>query len=391
MASNLLNSLKIYFPSILFVLLVGIDFFQGQWEFFNGKEEILFLIGLKAGVLFLLLIIALKVRKDLWIFLGILGICLAIGYGKNLIEPEFLRMLAKYLSPFIYFFGFKNLLDNPIKQELLKKVVSGIIYLGICSIIIGYLFEIQSFRTYYYRFGYKGFFKRSIDASYFIMFASIFIYAIRKELKRPWIPTVLLVIAAVLIGTKLPFLFLGAAAIILFFPYAYQSKKHFKIGVGILAAVILIGFLLMRKLLNGTYQLFHQIYLEKGIWSSLTSFRSDLLVDAYHFYQKEWGWYNYFFGGKSFRTPLVEMSLPDLLIFFGIIGMPVYLFFYLKTYFYPLALNFKKLFVVVLICSLLGGQFFFNPTVSLWFAVLIVLIQNSLISPEHPKTESLKK
>lgn len=377
MSEKIAFSFKNYFPALLFALLVLIDFFQGQWEFFNGKNEIIWLIGFKGLTLLFLVLMTVKSDPKLLMVIGLLGISSLIGYGKNMLDFEMIKMWIKYLSPFIYFFGFKSLLQHPKQLKIMQYAILGIIYLGVVSILMGYVFDLQSFRTYYYRFGYKGLFKRSIDASYFIMFAGIFIYAIKDQLKQVWIPAALLLMSTFFIGTKLPLLFLGLAGIILLSTYRIKSKKQLKIGVGIFVGLAVGTFLFLNKLVDETYQLFYDIYSEKGLWSSLTSFRSDLLVEAFQFYREEWTWRNYLFGGKNFEHALVEMSIPDLLIFFGFIGTLIYLFYYLHIYLQISQGVSRKLLLTVLFCSLLGGQFFFNQTVSLWFGVLFVFLQSS--------------
>src|SRR5690625_1994233 len=378
MKSEILPVLKNIFPALLFTLLVFVDFFQGQWEIFYGYEDLLFLLGFKSAVLVFLAVYSLKKQKYLWLILTALGLTYLLGYGVESFNPEHLRMFSKYLSPFIYFFGFKALLVSPIQFKILQQTILWIIYIALACIIFGFVFEIQGFKTYYkrFRFGYKGLFKRSIDASYFIMFSGLFAYLLKDQIKRPLILVFLITVAAFLIGTKLTLLFGFLFVISLLFTENLQNKNLFKIFTAVFILLGIIFFFISDKL-KETIQLFRDIYHKEGILSSITSYRSDLLVDAYNFYSEKWSWNIYLFGGKIKNQALVEMSIPDLIIFFGIFGGMLYLFFYYQTYFRNLNLRFKYFFLLIIFCSLLGGQFFFNPTVTLWFSALILFVQKA--------------
>src|SRR5699024_3883184 len=102
--------------------------------------------GIKAALLFGLAMSAIRVDKTLILILFGLGLSAAIGYTDRILELENIRFLSKYLSPFIYLYGFKSLTDTPQKKVILIKFVIGFIYLGIVSILIGFLFKIESFR-----------------------------------------------------------------------------------------------------------------------------------------------------------------------------------------------------------------------------------------------------
>ncbi len=375
MTYKIVTKYKYCLPGFCFLGLVFLDIVQGQWQFYH-PQNLFALTAAKAVIILVLTLIALKKSFRLPVILLGLGLSFLIGYSFQLLNFDNLRMLLKYLSVFIYFYAFKTLLNTDKKRRFLIKCGLFFIYLGIVSIVLGLLFHIDGFQTYVAgRFGYKGLLKRSIDASYFIMFAGLWVYFFRKDIKKYLILLIAILIVIPILGTKLPFLFLGMVVVYLLFKSQHKVKLFALIGAILLGMGTLI-FLLIPLKLKATLTMFFHLYQEQGFWTSITSFRSDLLLKASHYYAEHWTWVNYLFGGRDSGRLLVEMAVPDLLIFFGLVGSLFFAIFYAKTYFRSTPSRFKIGFGLVLICGALAGQFLFNTTASLWFAALAVLVQS---------------
>lgn len=368
------NNIKNVLPAVIFIAIVLFDMIQGQWEFFNDYKELEWIKLLKLLILVFIGVNALKTYRVLFFVITGLSISIIIGYGKSFFQVDVLQHLVKYLSPFIYYYGFRTLIDSDEKRRACIKAGLYLIYFSLFAILIGMVFEVDSFQTYKNRFGYKGLFKRSIDVSYFLIFSILFISLFRTYIRRPVVLSALILVCCIIAGTKLPWLFLA-----LFLSYILIQSKSlrkpillYSIPIGLIGAS-LIYFIIPDKIM-GTFQLFYKIYQEKGFLSSLTSYRSDLLVEAIAYYKNHWQWQNILFGGQDFSRLLVEMSIADLIIFFGFIGALLYSLFYYSVYFKNSGKKLQVLYLIVLIASIFAGQFFFNPTVTIWFAVLTVLI-----------------
>lgn len=370
------DNIKQVLPAVIFIAIVLFDMIQGQWEFYNANRELEWIKLLKLFILFFIGANALKSYRVLFFIITGLTISVIIGYGKSFLQVDVLQHLVKYLSPFIYYYGFKTLLNSEQKRKICIKVALYLIYFSLIAILIGMVFELENFQTYINRFGYKGLFKRSIDVSYFLLFSILFLSLFRAYIRRPIILTILILLCSITAGTKLPWLFLA-----LFLSYIFISNKRlrkpillYSIPIGLIGAS-LVYFMIPDKIM-GTFNLFYKIYQEKGFFSSLTSYRSDLLVDAIAHYKDNWHWPNLLFGGQDFGSLLVEMSIVDLIIFFGFLGALFYALFYYNVYFKNAGRNFQSLYAMVVIASIFAGQFFFNPTVTIWFAMLAVLAHN---------------
>ena len=161
------DNIKQGLPTVIFITIVLLDMIQGQWEFFNSYKELQWIKLLKLFILVLIGINALRTSRVLLFVIVGLVIPVVIGYGKSFFQVDVLQHLVKYLSPFIYYYGFKTLIKSEKKRDICIKTTLYLVYFSLIVIIIGMVFKIDSFQTYYHRFGYKGLFKRSIDVSYF--------------------------------------------------------------------------------------------------------------------------------------------------------------------------------------------------------------------------------
>src|SRR5699024_7381482 len=173
------ENIKQVLPAVIFIAIVLFDMIQGQWEFYNANKELEWIKLFKLFILVLLGANALKHYRVLLFIITSLIISVVIGYGKDFFQIEILQHLVKYLSPFIYYYGFKALLNSDKKRQICIQACLSLIYFGLTTIIIGMVFEIESFQTYINRFGYKGVFKRSIDVSYFLIFSLLFVSLFR--------------------------------------------------------------------------------------------------------------------------------------------------------------------------------------------------------------------
>src|SRR5690554_6069815 len=203
------DNIKQVLPAVIFIAIVLFDMIQGQWEFYNANRELEWIKLLKLFILFFIGANALKSYRVLFFIITGLTISVIIGYGKSFLQVDVLQHLVKYLSPFIYYYGFKTLLNSEQKRKICIKVALYLIYFSLIAILIGMVFELENFQTYINRFGYKGLFKRSIDVSYFLLFSILFLSLFRAYIRRPIILTILILLCSITAGTKLPWLFLA--------------------------------------------------------------------------------------------------------------------------------------------------------------------------------------
>lgn len=268
--------------------------------------------------------------------------------------------LLLYSFPFILVTYFKTL-DISKKETLILTLKKHIIIIGVISsalIILGLITNIELFRSYSFsnRFGFNGVFLKTSEASYFyILLIALTAYKARKS-KKQLILLILFITTALLIGTKIVWLFL---ALILFITIWFYYKKITLIAVTISGIIYLvfrkaIDLFLIKLLPNGEI-----LYKENGMFTVLTSTRDLLLEQTIKFSSEHWGIINYLFGGNKYWIYKVEFEIFDLFFNFGLLGLVVY-FLFIKNCFYKKVNNDYAKFTLflVLICACFAGNFF---------------------------------
>jgi hypothetical protein len=264
----------------------------------------------------------------------------------------------------LYFYIFKT---DDRRLELTFKVLDSIIILNSILIIIGFAFEIQSLESYRGpRFGYNGLLFTSATGSYFYLVAFTF-YLIRYKrfFLKSW-KVYLVIISAILVGTKA--LILVLFFFLTFWFFYFFKKKHaiiFIIFLGLLVSVF--SYYIFFK-----WGIFDKLYLENGLISTVLSYRNNLLIEHMIPYIKEnWSIVNYLFGGINNISLRPQMAIFDLVFVFGFIGASIYLFVYFKLFvIFKIDIYFKIFISILLVILFFSGNYFLNASVAIYILVL---------------------
>ncbi|MCB0462037.1 MAG: hypothetical protein R2816_01380 [Flavobacteriaceae bacterium] len=251
-----------------------------------------------------------------------------LDYQSILNNAEY---LAKYLFlPFLIIL-FIDLKESKKHIKLLIKAFEIIFFANILAIIAGLVFEIDVFKTYYYgdRFGYKGIYSMSGQTSiYFILMIYYYMHKLIFKINDKWDLTKCIITIAVsfCLGTKRIYFILPVLAMYFFF-FLKGNNNLKTIKTGLLFGGLFLFF--REQIIEITIKnklLFQEIYNERGLLSSFTSYRSDLLKNIIE--DKSFSNWIYLVGGQDFSKTRSEMGFFDLWLFFGFVGMIVYLGFY---------------------------------------------------------------
>lgn len=273
---------------------------------------------------------------------------------------ENIRWFVLYMFPLLLCLK----IDGFFKEDKRKRFLSFLVYEIIISIVIfstfiGFFFKTPYFETYLGdRFGYMGVLNKSATASFFYIAAIIFTYHHNKVL------FVFSVIASLLVGTKSIMLFL----ILLLFYHIFSYKKNNRV----ILLIITLFMFFYKKILIITkpfWSLHYDFYKKEGLITSLSSFRNNIFKKLSKEYIEYWDTFNYFFGGKVFVGKLFEMSIFDLVSFFGLIGSVFYLYTYVKYMSFS-SKSYKKYYIFsicsILMISCFSGQFFLNSSIVIY-------------------------
>jgi len=293
---------------------------------------------------------------------------------------ENMRFFMWYIFLLIMFSLFFKTLKNNANPKHLKhqNKLAFIIIAFICIfILIGFIFEVEVFKTYgQVRWGYRGVIRKSATLSYIfiiLLFFSYYKFIIKTNKPLYWF---VILFCALLSGTKTIYAFIALLFCYHVFYRKLYLKKAFYLSLITLSALLIVfnGFFLAKT--KFIWGIFYELYLEKGFLYSLSSIRSEIFVDASKTYFDEWHIHNYLIGGRLDDSSF-EMALFDLFSFFGLIGTLLYLY-YLKRVFLDRFINTsgsKGRFIIgsFALAAFFTGQFFTNSTVILfvWFFLLI--------------------
>lgn len=257
--------------------------------------------------------------------------------------------LAKY-SCFFFFaplFFFKG--GDQLWIHHVDRLFRFLVYINLCFIILGLLFDLQIFKTYYSRFGYNGLLLTSMQATYFYISAIVIAFHRRQKLFF-----ILSVLSALLVGTKILLGFLACFGGWLIFSKFKNGWLKLVLIVGLASS---FAFALM--LLFGQER-FKIVIADDGIAAAVFSFRNVTLSLLWeHLDHLD---YSILSGGISLFDYRVEIEPIDVLLYFGTLGLVVYILFFklLKEYFLSKKISFFY-FTIVLFFIIIAGNFLYYP------------------------------
>ena len=285
--------------------------------------------------------------------------------------------IGRYLFPiilFLFFFDTKSGVNN---KKMIFKSFEMILLINSILIFLGVIFKIELFQTYSAsRFGYNGLLLTSATSTYvYIITIFYFLLSFNENIKVNWrITTILL--SSLLIGTKAIYLIVFIVFIYFAFIKVKSKYKYWFVALSVLLTSF-IGYLFFFK-----FGRFNQIRLNKGLLSSVLSYRNELLLeDTIPFIKQKWTYLNYMFGGVCEFDTRSEMGIIDVIYFWGFIGGALYLWTYYKTYFTFKIDGLIIVFILALFIIIsLAGNFFFYATIPVYLLILkekILFIQEN--------------
>ena len=314
---------------------------------------------------FLVVILWRKKTRIFYVILILLSLFLLGQFSiSNLITVDILKVFTRYTFPLILF-SIYNQLPKEDRGHMFI-VFERIILLNSILIIVGFIFNIDVFKTYTgQRFGYNGLFYASATGSYIYIFYIINIVdKTRKQIKTTFLDYVP-IIACMAIGTKTIYLALILA--LLYITYINFIRYKFKNLLWLLL-IAFTGILIFVKFSHFLFKFYDNNNLITFILS-----RRDLLFtnNTLPFVDNFWGILNYFFGGLDTPCRRAQMSFIDLFITFGIFGTFLYLWSYINIYFdFKLCLQVRIYYFIIAIIAFLAGNFFLYTFTQLGFLIL---------------------
>lgn len=379
------ESIKLVFISFFIFYFFGI-IANRFFVFFDSSNIFLFKIINFCFEIYLIVILFFNKKKDLILPLLIVIIFLC---GQILLKDGFydkfslelinsrqgkiyLNLVLKYVYVFLFIGVFKIIGSKQLIQYFFKCIL-WLFILNSFLVVIGFIFNIEFFKTYFFsdRFGYSGF----LSSVYIYCFLILYLY---KEFKRKKINIFMLlycIIISLLMGKKAMLFFniMFIGSVILF-----EFKDFRKL---IIFSFFIIGMLLglfFHEIMGYVIQYFpfwNDIYIEKGGFAVLSSLRTEIFMDYIQQIESNWSFWNYLFGGLNFPDYWVEFELVSLITLFGIFGTSIYVYF-LRIQFMNLPKKDLVLIALVFCTALLMGGFFIDIYVITMFCLFIFYLKD---------------
>lgn len=336
-----------------------------------------------------LIVILSNLNKKRFYFIvtaSLLSICYVTGVVFYLIEYDFpfryfyhLSLFNKYIFAFIVYFFIYKISESPTHIEKLQSFCESLFVINSIFVIIGAAFSIQLFRSYVfmdYRYGYNGIIPAVNESSLFYFIALSYLYYKRFVLNRKLGFSILVIVAAFLLGTKAIYAYIIALGL-----FHIIRVSTLKARVYSLLGTAFIGFILFLVSTSDfaaeLVGYFEYLFSTRSITNALLSGR-DIYFQTKFFENIEfWTPINYLFGGQDQLNYLIEMDLFDIFLFFGIIGTLLYFFILFNSLFnFNLRKKFNLFFVFSYLgLAFLGGHFFASAVNSLYLVVFCLFIQ----------------
>lgn len=380
-SSVVLHKVNKYLASAL-MLLFFISEAYGKYSirYLGDKSDIAKWI--KLAIMVAAFSLCLKYWKSLKMFVA-LAVIFLIGQWtiSNGFQQEIVVSFGKFLFPLVLFLYFSK---NPLNTEDYKwffKTFEILILINSALITIGFLFDIDLFRTYRYgnRFGHSGLMIVSATATYVYSIGCFyFLLQLKDRFLTHW-KSLFFIFSMLLLGTKSVYLCLFVSLIVYVFFYLKISKKTKTIllATGSLLAIVAFYIFFFQ------WGLFNEIRQSEGFLTSFLSARDKVFIErTLPFIQQEWSWFNYLTGGINDLETRSQMGIIDVFYFWGIVGGLLYLYMYYKSFAtFKINKSISILMITLFTIVFLAGNFFENASV----AIYMLLLREKLISQQTIK------
>lgn len=375
MLKKLLGKFQFFFVSVILILFYCSEGLNkiikySSIEPINASRAIKFIV-------LIALVVGLVYKKPR-IILHIILLFTFFYLGQYVLVDHFnssvVTLFFKYIFALLLYLYFNTYILSEKQKKALYHTFEIVVIANCIFIISGFIFDIDFFQTYKgNRFGFNGLFVASATGSYVNIIALIYFVIKDKKAVYKNYKAILLILAMMLIGTKSVYISLFLIALFYVWYYFDSSLKKI-ILISLFGLLFVLSYLFFYS-----FGVFNEIRQERGVISSVLSFRNELLLKrTLPFINEQWQFVNYLFGGLSNLSTRAQLGFIDAYYFFGLIGGTYFFLLYYKSYF---TFYTKKkdvyLFIILIIIIFLSGNFFANTSLPLYLLIIKLLLEET--------------
>ncbi|RKE98840.1 hypothetical protein [Ichthyenterobacterium magnum] len=367
---------KSHYIIIWFVILSLCFDFIDKIEIFYRIDFVKFNRYLKLGfilyaLLFIITHLKIVLKNTKLVIFSLLALIILFVLKFNFSDRylyEFIRYVFMLIVFPLLYYVYNNKTHNLLTS--LYLIFRGFIIANALAILISLMFDVAVFNSYRgSRFGYNGFILSQGITPYVYLAATVLFWKIKDRAML-----IITIITSLLSGIKGVY-FAEFLVIVLLLIFNKELNKTTKIK-GMLMSILafILSITLLFKLPN-----FEKAYKVKGFISTLFSQRTDNAIDIINSITVEN--YNVLIGVTKLSKVRLELQIADLLLFFGVLGLLVYILFiwFLNKNLVNNVAS-KAFFITCLSTSALSGNLLYIPFASiLMLLVLLALNKQSQI------------
>jgi len=182
-------------------------------------------------------------------------------------------------------------------------------------IIAGAVFGVSLFESYPLsgRWGYSGFLWH---LSFHNLAYGVFLLYFLEQKKKPWVYIALFGLVLLLIGQKA-----GLLYFLLIFTLGVVTNRYLQGGIIAIFSVFVCSAQFWLPYIVSLSPFWENVYNKHGVWGSLLSLRNENIENIWGIISPQLSVFDVMFGG-AIRFPMrVEMMTFDILIYFGVLGL----------------------------------------------------------------------
>ncbi|WP_304141502.1 hypothetical protein [Mesoflavibacter zeaxanthinifaciens] len=303
---------------------------------------------------------------------------------KENLKSNIFKGSIYYCYKFIYIFVFIIIFNTIENRKIVAikslKIIEYILFLNAFLIVIGSFLDIELLASYSNsnRFGSDGLFNKVNEVSYLYMIyiGSLYLNYIRS--KSGLLKLIFIVFISFLLGTKTIILFLALLLIGHIFIVANVNRK-LKLIMGLILTFIIIYFKKIALFYFKIVPFWNKLLDDYSIISLLFSKRDLLLEKNLNYIDNNWQNLNYLIGGSYYTSKfeITQMDGPDLFLFFGLVGLIVYLILFFKVFLIrEEKIIYNLVLFIIFICGILSGGLLLSVMATVYLYLLKIKMQN---------------
>ena len=321
----------------------------------------------------------------LLLLIFLIGATSEILKGNNFEWFENFNLFFKLVFVFVCWEILRNVFSSSYHQSRLFKVFEILILLEATTIILGFVFKLDTFSSYGqdYRFGYKGLIPAQNEVSGFFIIA-VFYFLWKVVTQHKGIAQLLIVLlAGLLTGAKVALIFpLVLLVYFIIWTRGFLSRRVFWflcVFFLVIIPTVVLNLDYLKERLNPTFQYF-SYQLSAGnnpnLFSLFMSGRDLYIQNSIQQIFSNKGIPNFLFGGHNLTVTSTETDFIDVFLFIGSTGLIIFYLFYLKILLSPrngVVNKHRLIFTMVWIgVSSVAGHLVFSAINSMYLAILLL-------------------